>query len=38
MKSVKLPVGWVEKAEVFELDAKRHLEEGVYWLECFSAH
>ena len=38
MKAIKLPFGWVEKAEVFELDAKKHFEEGVYWLACFSAH
>ena len=38
MRSVKLPAGWVEKAEVFELDARRHFEEGVYWLACFSTH
>jgi len=38
LRSVKLPAGWVEKAEVFELDARRHFEEGVYWLACFSAH
>jgi HEPN domain-containing protein len=38
MKAVKLPREWVEKAEVFMLDAKRHLEDGIYWLSCFNAH
>jgi len=38
MKAVKLPREWVEKAEVFMLDARRHLEDGIYWLSCFNAH
>lgn len=27
----------MEKARVFLADAERHLEEGHYWLTCFSA-
>jgi len=38
LKGVKLPAEWVEKAEVFLREARRHLAEGVYWLACFEAH
>lgn len=33
----KLPEAWVEKAEFFRREAKRHAEEGVYWASCFEA-
>jgi hypothetical protein len=36
LKGVKLPVGWVEKAEVFLREARRHLGEGIYRLACLS--
>ena len=32
-----LPKEWVEKAEFFRREAKRHLSEGVYWATCFEA-
>lgn len=32
-----LPREWLEKAEFFRREAKRHLEEGVYWAACFEA-
>ena len=32
-----LPKEWVEKAKVFLEDARRHLNEGHYWLSCFMA-
>ena len=32
-----LPREWVEKAEFFRREARRHLEEGVYWAACFEA-
>jgi HEPN domain-containing protein len=38
MKGIKLPIEWVEKAEVFLRNARRNYDEGVYWLTCFSAH
>jgi len=38
LKGVKLPVEWVEKAEVFLREARRHLGEGIHWLACFEAH
>jgi len=34
---VKLPPEWVEKAEFFRREARRHLEEEVYWATCFEA-
>jgi len=34
---VALPQEWVEKAEFFRREAKRHFEEGVYWAACFEA-
>ena len=33
----KLPEEWVDKAEFFRREAKRHVEEGVYWAACFEA-
>ncbi len=38
MKSIKLPAEWTERREVFLKNAIRNLEEGIYWLSCFSAH
>ncbi|MCC6040870.1 MAG: HEPN domain-containing protein [Desulfurococcaceae archaeon] len=38
MKSIKLPAEWTERREVFLKSAIRNLEEGIYWLSCFSAH
>lgn len=32
-----LPREWIEKADVFFNDARRHLDEGHYWLTCFMA-
>ncbi len=32
-----LPHEWVEKAEFFRREAKRHLREGVHWAACFEA-
>ncbi len=32
-----MPREWVEKAEFFRREAKRHLSEGVYWAACFEA-
>ncbi len=34
---MSLPNEWITKARVFLSDAKRHLEEGHYWLTCFEA-
>ncbi len=34
---MELPREWVEKAEFFRREAKRHLREGVYWAACFEA-
>ncbi|MEM4029621.1 MAG: HEPN domain-containing protein [Thermofilaceae archaeon] len=34
---MELPGEWVEKADVFLREAKRHIEEGIYWLSCFEA-
>ena len=34
---LKLPEEWVEKAEFLLRDAKRHLDEQVYWMTCFEA-
>ncbi|MEM0093427.1 MAG: HEPN domain-containing protein [Thermofilum sp.] len=34
---MELPSEWVEKADIFFREAKRHIEEGVYWLSCFEA-
>ena len=38
MPGLELPADWIEKAEVFLVNAERHLGEGVYWLACFEAH
>jgi len=38
MPGLELPTDWIEKAEVFLVNAERHLGEGVYWLACFEAH
>jgi HEPN domain-containing protein len=38
MSGLEIPTDWVEKAEVFLVNAERHLGEGVYWLACFEAH
>jgi len=35
--ALALPSEWVEKARVLFSDARRHLEEGHYWLTCFEA-
>ncbi len=32
-----LPRAWLEKAEFFRREAKRHYAEGVYWATCFEA-
>ena len=32
-----LPREWVEKAEFFRREVKRHLGENVYWIVCFEA-
>lgn len=37
MVSVRLPNEWVEKADGFLGDARRHVEDGLYWLSCFEA-
>ena len=37
VSSMNLPSEWVEKAEFFRREAKRHLDEGVYWIVCFEA-
>ncbi|WP_460125020.1 HEPN domain-containing protein [Stetteria hydrogenophila] len=37
MRGIKLPGEWVDRARVFFEDAKRHLEEGHYWLACFES-
>ncbi len=34
---IELSSEWIEKAEVFLREAKRHLSEGIYWLACFEA-
>lgn len=34
---LRLPKEWVEKAEFLLSDAKRHLEDGVYWMVCFES-
>ncbi|MEM1632388.1 MAG: HEPN domain-containing protein [Thermofilum sp.] len=34
---MELPSEWVEKADIFFREAKRHIGEGVYWLSCFEA-
>jgi HEPN domain-containing protein len=38
LRSVSISADWIEKADVFLKEAKRHLGEGVYWLSCFEAH
>lgn len=38
LKGVKLPIEWVEKAEVFLEDAEKHLAGGHFWLTCFESH
>ncbi|MDK6028730.1 HEPN domain-containing protein [Ignisphaera sp. 4213-co] len=38
MKSLKLLVDWIEKADIFLSDAEKHLAEGHYWLVCFESH
>jgi HEPN domain-containing protein len=38
LRGVRLSVEWVEKAEVFLREARRHFGEGIYWLTCFEAH
>ena len=34
---MELPEEWLEKANFFLKEAKRHLEEGVYWIVCFES-
>lgn len=34
---VVLPKEWVEKAELFRKESKRHLSERIYWITCFEA-
>ncbi len=34
---IYLPAEWVERAEFFRREARRLLEEGVYWASCFAA-
>lgn len=34
---MNLPSEWIERAEVFLNDARKHLSEGNYWLTCFEA-
>ena len=34
---MRLPKEWVGEAQTFLRDARRHLEEGNYWLTCFEA-
>jgi HEPN domain-containing protein len=37
MSGLELPADWVEKADVFLVNAERHLGEGVYWLALIVA-
>lgn len=36
-KRTMLPKEWVERAEFFRKEARRHLGERVYWAVCFEA-
>uniref|UniRef100_A0A7C5TGT3 HEPN domain-containing protein n=1 Tax=Ignisphaera aggregans TaxID=334771 RepID=A0A7C5TGT3_9CREN len=38
VKNIKLLSDWIEKADVFLVNAERHFSEGIYWLTCFEAH
>lgn len=36
-KKTMLPKEWVERAEFFRREARRHLSERIYWAVCFEA-
>jgi HEPN domain-containing protein len=38
LRGVRLSVEWVEKAEVFLREARKHFGEGIHWLTYFEAH